>query len=225
MALTRLGGANAITGIVPVANGGTGLASGTTDQFLKFTGTTTIASAADNAGAMVHLQTTTLGSDTTSIDFSNVFSSTYKSYLFTFNQLISKSTSDYFIARFFSDTGTTTYTSSNYEVACPKGRSRSGFADVGGGVSWGLGYFRFSDEVFHQNTPGSGYMYVHNPSDSGNRVTITGNLGQHDGNNHVIANFFGQVTANTQFYGMRFLTTSSDLGSGTSISLYGLANS
>ena len=39
-----------VTGTLPVANGGTGLTSGTTDQFLKFTGTTTIASAADNAG-------------------------------------------------------------------------------------------------------------------------------------------------------------------------------
>ena len=38
------------TGTLGVTNGGTGLASGTTDQFLKFTGSTTIASAADNAG-------------------------------------------------------------------------------------------------------------------------------------------------------------------------------
>lgn len=35
-----------ITGTIPVANGGTGLTSGTTGQFLKFTGTTTVASAA-----------------------------------------------------------------------------------------------------------------------------------------------------------------------------------
>ena len=35
---------------IPVTKGGTGLTSGTTDQFLKFTGSTTLASAADNAG-------------------------------------------------------------------------------------------------------------------------------------------------------------------------------
>jgi hypothetical protein len=52
MALTRLGGNQSInlssntTGTLGVANGGTGLTSGTTDQFLKFTGTTTVASAA-----------------------------------------------------------------------------------------------------------------------------------------------------------------------------------
>ena len=224
MALTRLGGANAITGVIPVANGGTGLASGTTDQFLKFTGTTTLASAADNAGSMVHLQTTTLSSDTAQIDFSNVFSTTYKSYLFVFNTLISTRTDDYFLARFFSDTGTTAYNSSTYEVVCPKGRSRSGFSDVGGGVSWGLSYFRPSDEVFHSNTPGSGHMYVHDPRNSSERATIQGALGLHDGNNHVISTFFGMVASNSQWYGMRFLSANGNLGSGTSISLYGLAN-
>jgi hypothetical protein len=42
--------ASGVTGTLPVASGGTGLTSGTTDQFLKFTGTTTVASAAVVAG-------------------------------------------------------------------------------------------------------------------------------------------------------------------------------
>ena len=42
--------ASGVTGTLPVASGGTGLTSGTTDQFLKFTGSTTLASAADNQG-------------------------------------------------------------------------------------------------------------------------------------------------------------------------------
>tara|TARA_R100000458_G_C8139959_1_gene151585 strand:- start:33 stop:662 length:630 start_codon:yes stop_codon:yes gene_type:complete len=50
MALSKIDVANMVTGITPVANGGTGLASGTTDQYLKFTGTTTIASAAVSSG-------------------------------------------------------------------------------------------------------------------------------------------------------------------------------
>jgi|TARA_R100001594_G_scaffold33195_2_gene61553 hypothetical protein len=50
MALTRLPIANAVSGTLGVANGGTGLASGTTDQFLKFTGTTAIGSAAVTSG-------------------------------------------------------------------------------------------------------------------------------------------------------------------------------
>jgi len=56
MALTRLGLNQAInlatntTGTLAVANGGTGLASGTSGQFLKFTGTTTLASNAVTPG-------------------------------------------------------------------------------------------------------------------------------------------------------------------------------
>ena len=38
--------ASGVTGTLPVGSGGTGLTSGTTDQFLKFTGTTTVASSA-----------------------------------------------------------------------------------------------------------------------------------------------------------------------------------
>ena len=58
MALSKIDVANMLTGEVPnanvatvgVAKGGTGLTSGTSGQFLKFTGSTTLASAADNAG-------------------------------------------------------------------------------------------------------------------------------------------------------------------------------
>ena len=56
MALTTIKNLNltsSVTGTLPVANGGTGLASGTTDQILKFTGTTTLASAAEAAGGKV----------------------------------------------------------------------------------------------------------------------------------------------------------------------------
>jgi hypothetical protein len=48
MAFATIDVTKGITGTIPVANGGTGLASGTSGQFLKFTGTTTLASAADN---------------------------------------------------------------------------------------------------------------------------------------------------------------------------------
>jgi len=46
MALSKIDVANMLTGATPVANGGTALTSGTSGQFLKFTGTTTLASAA-----------------------------------------------------------------------------------------------------------------------------------------------------------------------------------
>jgi len=44
-----------VTGSLPVGNGGTGLTSGTADQYLKFTGTTTLASAAVSAGKVAQV--------------------------------------------------------------------------------------------------------------------------------------------------------------------------
>ena len=58
MALSKIDVANMVTGATPVANGGTGLTSGTTNQFLKFTGSTTLASAADNAGKVLQVVST-----------------------------------------------------------------------------------------------------------------------------------------------------------------------
>jgi len=64
MALSKIDVANMVTGATPVANGGTGLTSGTTNQFLKFTGSTTLASAADNAGKIGQIVSTTNNSST-----------------------------------------------------------------------------------------------------------------------------------------------------------------
>ena len=50
MAFATIDVTKGITGTIPVANGGTGLASGTSGQFLKFTGSTTVASAAVDTG-------------------------------------------------------------------------------------------------------------------------------------------------------------------------------
>ena len=63
MTLSKIDVANMLTGEVPnanvatigVAKGGTGLTSGTSGQFLKFTGSTTLASAADNAGKIAQI--------------------------------------------------------------------------------------------------------------------------------------------------------------------------
>jgi len=61
MALTRLGLNQSInlatntTGTLGVANGGTGLTSGTTDQLLKFTGSTTLASSAITTGKVLQV--------------------------------------------------------------------------------------------------------------------------------------------------------------------------
>jgi len=55
MAFATIDVTKGITGTIPVANGGTGLASGTAGQFLKFTGTTTVASSAVDAGKVAQV--------------------------------------------------------------------------------------------------------------------------------------------------------------------------
>jgi len=75
MAFATIDVTKGITGTIPVANGGTGLASGTTGQFLKFTGTTTLASAADNGKILSIAQTIcSTGQDYTGTSYQNVFS-------------------------------------------------------------------------------------------------------------------------------------------------------
>jgi|TARA_R100001480_G_scaffold59426_1_gene72213 hypothetical protein len=73
MALSKIDVVNMLTGEVPnanvatlgVAKGGTGLTSGTTNQFLKFTGSTTLASAADNTGKLGQIITAATTTATT----------------------------------------------------------------------------------------------------------------------------------------------------------------
>lgn len=89
MAFATIDLTKGITGSIPTANlptipvtkGGTNLTSGTTDQFLKFTGTTTLASAADNAGGLVRLGgASATGVNVGDVSF-DVFSATYNMYV------------------------------------------------------------------------------------------------------------------------------------------------
>ena len=66
MALSKIDVANMLTGATPVANGGTGIASGTSGQFLKFTGSTTLASSAVSAGKVLQAVHTTSTANVTS---------------------------------------------------------------------------------------------------------------------------------------------------------------
>ena len=74
MAFATIDVTKGITGTIPVANGGTGLASGTTGQFLKFTGSTTIATGEAGGGKVLQVVTQPKNSDSfTTGDYSTVF--------------------------------------------------------------------------------------------------------------------------------------------------------
>ena len=81
MAFAKIDVTKGATGTTPVTQGGTGLTSGTTNQFLKFTGATTLASAADNAGELVFIDKNISTSGGTYATMDNVFSSTFQNYV------------------------------------------------------------------------------------------------------------------------------------------------
>jgi hypothetical protein len=77
--------ATILTGTVGVANGGTGLSSGTSGQFLKFTGSTTVGSASVSSDlVLIQSQSTTSAS---SLSFTTSFDGTYDTHMFIINNL------------------------------------------------------------------------------------------------------------------------------------------
>jgi len=115
MAFATIDMTKGITGTIPVANGGIGITSGTTDQFLKFTGTTTLASATDNAGDLVKLGTvSTDNSNVSALTIDNCFSSTYNLYrIVGFHNVTSSGAHQYFRWRTGGGSGSS-YTTSDY---------------------------------------------------------------------------------------------------------------
>ena len=116
MAFATIDMTKGITGTIPVANGGTGITSGTTDQFLKFTGTTTLASAADNAGDLVKLGTVaTDNSNVSALTIDNCFSSTYDLYrIVGYHSITSSGAHNYFRWRTGGASGSS-YTTGDYQ--------------------------------------------------------------------------------------------------------------
>ena len=95
MAFATIDLTKGITGSIPTANlptipvtkGGTNLTSGTTDQFLKFTGSTTLASAADNAGIYNVIRSAAFSSGDAYMEMTSAFNSTYRNYYIKMEQL------------------------------------------------------------------------------------------------------------------------------------------
>jgi len=145
MALSKIDVANMLTGATPVANGGTGLTSGTTNQFLKFTGSTTLASAADNAGAVVQriiTQVTDVASDitTTSTSFADM----------GIDVTITPTDASNMIDVFFVSTMTTANGSANGMANCYVNDSNATWADGSTADDWQVAY---KDNSHNQYAP------------------------------------------------------------------------
>jgi len=93
------------SGTLGVANGGTGLSSGTSGQFLKFTGSTTVGSAAVSSDlVLIQSQSSTSAS---SLSFTTGFDGTYDTHMFIVNDLdVSDDGCDFYARIFHTDAST-----------------------------------------------------------------------------------------------------------------------
>ena len=104
-----------VTGSLPVAKGGTGLAAGTTDQYLKFTGTTTLASAAVASDyVLIQSQSTTSAA---SLSFTTSFDGTYDTHVFVVNNLEGASDGEDLYCRVLTGSGGSTENTGGYVYA------------------------------------------------------------------------------------------------------------
>jgi len=181
MAFATIDMTKGITGVTPTANlptipvtkGGTNLTSGTTDQFLKFTGTTTLASAADNAGAMTYIGGSQGTTAVPTINVNGCFSDTYVAYYCLFSGAATTTSSSSPIVKFL-DSGNSVLNGSNYKYA--------GYEMTGG--SGGAGAYFYHDAAgfmpFHtsamgnsSNLPWDIHMWFSDVSDSGHKPVIS----------------------------------------------------
>ena len=160
MALTRLGLNQSInlatntTGTLAVGNGGTGLTSGTTDQFLKFTGSTTLAPAEAGGGKLLQTQTALF----TSSSAHN--SETYTASNYTDQITPSATNSKIFVcfnlrSHIYQASGSTVRS----QLAIYRQINGGGFSEffpANAGISWGIGVS--SGERTFYNTPQITFM-------------------------------------------------------------------
>ena len=153
---------------VGVAQGGTGITSGTTDQFLKFTGTTTLASAADNFTRVGNVEGTSLVMD-------NFMSSSYYNYVL-YCSITNTGTDNTFInMRFYNSSGGVVTANLN----------NSFIYTIGDGTT--------DYDVISQNTVSSNTNRLSVGDDINETYNYVINITNHQGNN-----FFYNFTATTE---------------------------
>jgi len=219
MALSKIDVANMLTGATPVANGGTGLTSGTSGQILKFTGSTTLASAAGGSLSLVH--TTTVSSATTNVDLTSIFDSTYKRYMVDIigyspvsNSLLhcqyidsgGEKTGDYYIWAMKSQS------SNNNDWDSYSGANTTYVAITG-------------EQIFNgDNDPAQFRIFVDEPSDTSNHKRLFWTGGYSSTAEYAVSlsgtsNYYADGNAIT---GLRFKTSSGDIEKGT-FKVYGVS--
>ena len=198
MAITRLGGANAITGIIPVANGGTGVSS------------------SDSIGNLVKLSTVTVsGSAVSEIDFdSSIITSTYDTYYFT--MMLHPTTDNAAIDVRLSDGGSFNSGGSDYGYGFVEDDGSGNHTNTSNTIALCDQQDTGDATNFFQGT-----LTLLNPQNSSVKTNVNWLANRNDGNPnfHVGGGQRNTAEAND---GIRFLASAGNLDVGSRIVCYGI---
>ena len=213
-----------VTGTLPVPNGGIGIASGTTDQFLKFTGTETLASAADNAGGLVFLGGLESSSAASQVSVDNVFSATYKNYLVVVSRLVPASNGAGMFFKFRDDTPSDI--SGNYGYAfrgliANNGNESNRYGDAQDGV-------QMTDTGVSSNVARQGFrmsMWVQDPYTSSGYTGFHGTFGFLNSSGYSTGGYFSGIQhSNSSPRGVTYYASTGNIDRIT-MKIYGLVDS
>ena len=230
MAFATIDVTKGITGSIPTANlptipvtkGGTNLTSGTTDQFLKFTGTTTLASSADNAG-LVLVQSID-ASNTATVEFTS-FPSTYYNYMIYFSNVDFQGTDEYMAIRANVGgasgvrNGGNDYGNSRYGTAT---NGDGAFTDLQtGDANYSMINFNNGIAVMSGDWEIHGYVHVWNPNSSHYKMFSHRTVYGRSGNNMSEVQGSGVMYQNGALTRLQFMTENGNNYSGN-FRLYGI---
>lgn len=198
MAITRLGGANAILGIIPVANGGTGVSS------------------SDSIGNLVKLSTVTVsGSAVSEIDFgSSIITSTYDTYYFT--MLLHPTTDNAAIDVRLSDGGSFNSGGSDYGYGFVVDDGNGTHTNTSNTIALCDQQDTGDATNFYQGT-----LTLLNPQNSSVKTNVTYHGNRNDGNPNLCVGGGQRNTAEAND-GIRFLASAGNLDVGSRIVCYGI---
>jgi len=209
---------------VGVAQGGTGITSGTTDQFLKFTGTTTLASAADNSGLTLISEVAT--TDVLTVTMDNVFTTDYDNYLLTYTNINFATADDNFGIRLI-DTSGTQQTSYFYAYIGYKDGTTGMEGSNGGAIGYAVPFYINSVDLDSASSQGiSGFTYIMNPRITGGTYFVS-QAGARNGANNAwtMNNTWWASNATYQARGLKFegMSGTSNFDTYGKFRLYGIA--
>ena len=219
-----------VTGTLPTANldtvgvaqGGTGITSGTTDQFLKFTGTTTLASAADNAGSLVAVRQSSGSSNTTNVIVNGWISDTYENYVMDY--YFNVATNNEAISMTLYDSSGNISSGNEYDYAHTGIETDGSHIELynSGQNAWRLSHGCNNDSA---RVGVTGRLIWLHPRASGKRTTVLHHQRQLN-NAATVQSFIGalEFKATNALTGFYCNATSGDI-SGWDINIYGIVNS